>query len=89
MVWIVIFNVMGLILSLKKLLIELSKLKNKKNNTEPSAPLPENRINLTTMRKFFHFLIVIVYISGIMHDKSLLFLCSYGMLILLLLIEVG
>lgn len=43
---------------------------------------------LTKIRKIFHLLILIVFLLGFMHDRSLLFLCSYGMLILFILLEV-
>lgn len=43
---------------------------------------------LTSIRKIFHVLICIAYSLGFAHDRHLLYLCSYGMLILLILIEV-
>jgi dolichol kinase len=39
------------------------------------------------MRKVFHLLICVVYLLGLYYDRSLLFLCSYGMLIVLVLAE--
>lgn len=47
-----------------------------------------HKIYLTTIRKFFHLLICLVYLLGFTYDRYLLFLCSYGMLILLILVEV-
>lgn len=44
---------------------------------------------LTSMRKLFHFLICVVYALGIFYDRHLLFLCSYGMLIVLVIFEVS
>ncbi len=44
---------------------------------------------LTSMRKLFHLLICLVYLIGILFDRNLLFLCSYGMLIVLGLMEVN
>ena len=42
---------------------------------------------VTAMRKLFHLLICFVYILGLVNDRHLLHLCSFGMLILLILIE--
>ena len=46
------------------------------------------RCSLTSMRKLFHALICCVFIPGLICDRSLLRLCSYGMLILLALVEI-
>lgn len=43
---------------------------------------------LTSMRKLFHLLICVVYLTGLFYDRQLLFLCSFGMFIVLALAEV-
>ena len=50
--------------------------------------LENKHIVLTSMRKFFHFFICLVFLLGVFYDRNLLFLCSYGMLICLALAEV-
>ena len=42
---------------------------------------------ITVSRKMFHVLICCIYIPGLMYDIEFLAMCSYGMLILLLVIE--
>ena len=42
----------------------------------------------TILRKYFHFLAIIVYTSGILFDTSLLTMCSVAFIVLLLLLEV-
>jgi hypothetical protein len=43
----------------------------------------------TIIRKYFHFLAVIVYTSGIFYDAHLLTMCSVAFIVLLLLLEVN
>jgi len=43
----------------------------------------------TIIRKYFHFLAVIVYTSGIVYDAHLLTMCSVAFIVLLLLLEVN
>jgi len=42
----------------------------------------------TIIRKYFHFLSILVYTSGILIDSSLLTMCSVAFIVLLLLLEV-
>jgi hypothetical protein len=42
----------------------------------------------TIIRKYFHFLAIIVYTSGILFDTHLLIMCSVAFIVLLLLLEV-
>lgn len=42
----------------------------------------------TIIRKYFHFLAIIVYTSGILFDTHLLTMCSVAFIVLLLLLEV-
>ncbi len=42
----------------------------------------------TIIRKYFHFLAIIVYTSGILIDRHLLIMCSVAFIVLLLLVEV-
>jgi hypothetical protein len=42
----------------------------------------------TILRKYFHFLAIIVYTSGILIDRHLLIMCSIAFIVLLLLLEV-
>lgn len=42
----------------------------------------------TIIRKYFHFLAIVVYTSGILFDTHLLTMCSIAFLVLLLLLEV-
>ena len=42
----------------------------------------------TIIRKYFHFLAIIVYTSGILIDRHLLIMCSVAFIVLLLLLEV-
>ena len=42
----------------------------------------------TIIRKYFHFLAIIVYTSGILIDTHLLIMCSVAFIVLLLLLEV-
>ncbi len=46
-----------------------------------------NHRRLTSIRKLFHVLICFVYFPGMFYDRGLLMLCSYGMLILLFIVE--
>jgi hypothetical protein len=43
----------------------------------------------TIIRKYFHFLAVTVYTSGILYDAHLLTMCSVAFIVLLLLLEVN
>jgi len=42
----------------------------------------------TILRKYFHFLAIIVYTSGVLIDRHLLIMCSVAFIVLLLLLEV-
>ena len=76
MAWIILFNTSFYVWAIKQYFFNKnSKITNEHNQ-------------LTVTRKSFHLLIVIVYMTGLKFDKHFLYLCSFGMLILLLLIEV-
>ena len=76
MTWVILFNTSFYVWAIKQYFFDANN-KNKNENK-----------NLTVTRKSFHLLIVIVYITGLKFDKHFLYLCSFGMLILLLLGEV-
>lgn len=46
------------------------------------------RTILTRIRKVFHMLIMVVFSLGFVYDRHLLYLCSFGMLLLLSLCEI-
>jgi hypothetical protein len=69
-----------LILSLFSLLIINLHLRFSKNS--------DIKHQKTIIRKYFHFLAIIVYTSGILFDTDLLIMCSVAFIVLLLLLEV-
>lgn len=73
--WLMAFFSLGVIVFIQK------QFKREANSPE------EHHKFLTSIRKLFHMLICIVYILGFIHDRHLLYLCSNGMLILLILLE--
>jgi dolichol kinase len=70
--WFFLFACTSLVLSLQWFLV--------KSNISTSK-------SLTATRKQFHILICCVYLPGLLFDRHFLYLCSYGMLILLGLLE--
>lgn len=98
--WIGLFNCLAIVIIVQKFLINdkkkfdkcVSKDSEVDENVEKIAKTtdtPEyNHTLLTSMRKLFHFLICLVYSLGFYYDRNLLFLCSYGMLIVLVLCEI-
>ena len=86
--WTLLFNASFYVYAIKQYIF--GKNVNSPNGAEDLKTERESkRKNITITRKLFHLLIVIVYISGLLKDKRLLFLCSFGMLILLSLGEVS
>ena len=53
------------------------------------AELAEIQCAKTIVRKYFHFLAIIVYTSGVLIDAQLLTMCSVAFVVLLLLLEVS
>lgn len=66
------FISIGLVIVFQKFLIIANGLTNK---------------TLSAVRKLFHLLIFCVFLPGLLYDRQLLLLCSFGMFILLSLIE--
>jgi hypothetical protein len=77
MTWFIIFSWIGLIILYQKV---SSKRKDDKKLSKT--------IKVTGTRKLFHALICLVYGLGLICDRQLLYICSFGMLILLILLEV-
>ncbi|CAF0786326.1 unnamed protein product [Brachionus calyciflorus] len=76
--WLSLFFFMSFVI----FLIKLKETKDKKFLKDSNR-----HKKLTKIRKIFHLLIILVFVFGFVHDRSLLLLCSYGMLILLILNE--
>ena len=99
--WIGLFNCLILVVAIQKIMhdkmssLEQQKQKKAEYNIEclqrdnKAVSKSDRHILLTSMRKLFHMLICIVHFLGIFYDRHLLYLCSFGMLIALILIEVA
>jgi hypothetical protein len=74
MYWLILFGSTSLVVVLQR---KFFSVQNKNQEAE----------QLTRVRKLFHLLVVLVYGLGIKYDKRLLFLCSYGLFILFILLE--
>ena len=60
---------------------------NDANVEDAENVIAKRKTSLTSIRKLFHLLICLVFLIGIVYDRSLMLLCSYGMLILFALVE--
>jgi hypothetical protein len=83
MTWFILFDISFYVWAIKQYIFD------KKKSLREDQEANNTNKHLTVTRKSFHFLIVIVFITGLKFDKHFLYLCSFGMLILLLLVEVS